>query len=131
MSLAEKKWWQNLFEKHPQPHVDSLKDIEAITEFLKDLNNDTTVLLKELNKLRELEKERIIAKSGIIHINLESQAKIIDQLLERYEFFENDTSINGIRLKHITNELLKHAKQAGLTTLVKEKKNDPRWQFLW
>ncbi|MBI2662346.1 hypothetical protein HYX11_02720 [Candidatus Woesearchaeota archaeon] len=131
MSLPEQKWWQKLFKKSFEPRIDSIKDIDAIIEFLKDSNNDTKILLKDLEKLRELEKERLVAHTGIIHINIETQAKILDQLLERYEFLENDTSINGIRLKYITNELLKQAKKNGLTDLVKKKKNNPHWQFQW
>jgi len=131
MSITEQKWWQKLFKKSPEPHIDSIKDIDAIVEFLKDSNNDTKILIKDLEKLRELEKERLVARTGIIHINIETQAKILDQLLKRYEFLENDTSINGIRLKYITNELLKQAKKNGLTDLVKKKKDDPHWQFQW
>lgn len=131
MGIEQKKWWQKLFNKPSEPHIDSIKDIDAIIEFLKDLNNDTKLLTKNLEKLRELEKERLVARPGILHINIETQSKILDELLERYEFFENDTSINGIRLKHITNELLQHAKKIGLTDLIKTKKNDPRWQFQW
>ena len=127
-----KKWWSSLLGKKPQPKkVDVLADLDAITEFLGEVQYDTKELLAQFKKLKELEKEYNIAASGILHINLETQAKLLDRLLERYEFFENDVDINGLRVKIIAKEFLKRASKAGMTDLVRQKEKDKRWMMLW
>ncbi len=131
MSLADRKWWQRVFHKPAERRVDALNDIAAMKECLSELHMDVKVILKELTELEELEKERMVAKSGIVHVNLETQARVFDRLLERYEFFENDVDINGLRLKRIAGEYLKQAQRAGLTDLVAEKKENAKWHFLW
>ena len=131
MSLADRKWWQRVFHKSAERKVDALNDIAAMKECLSELHMDVKAILKELTELEELEKERMVAKSGIVHVNLETQVRVFDILLERYEFFENDVDINGLRLKRIAGEYLKHAQRAGLTDLVAEKKENAKWHFLW
>ena len=111
--------------------VDVLSDIEAITEFLNDIQADTKELLSQLKKLKELEKEYGVASSGILHVNLDTQAKILDKLLERYGFFQDDVDVNGLRMKMISSEFLKRAKAVGMTDLVRQKEKDPRWKALW
>ncbi len=102
------------------------------TEFkVEEINYDVNSILPELKKLMELEKERKVTDSGITHINLEAQASVFDGLLEKYEFFQNDADINGLRLKAIANQFLRNAKKHGMTELVKEKKADKRWKFFW
>ncbi len=117
--------------KQPGKKVDVLSDLEAITEFLQDIQTDTKELLSQLKKLQELEKEYEVAASGIIHVNLETQAKILDKLLERYGFFENDVDINGLRVKSIAAEFLKRAGKAGMEDLVRQKEKDKRWMMMW
>ncbi len=75
-----------------------LKQLRIIWQIRK---NDVKELLKQLKKLEELEKEYKVASSGIKQVNLETQAKILDKLLERYAFYQNDIDINGIRVKLI------------------------------
>ncbi len=110
---------------------DELKDIQAILEFLQEIHLDVKKISPDLKKLEELEKEAQVTKEDIITINLESQAKILDNLIERYEFFQNDVDINGIRLKKICKSFLKKAEKVGLKDLVKEKKKDKKWKFSW
>ena len=132
MTWYEKGWWKKVVHaKERSKHVDSLIDIQAIIEFLEEVNLDTKELLPFFKKLEELEKERKVGKENIEQLNLESQAGILDKILERYEFFENDVDINGLRVKHIANEFLNKAKKAGLKDLVKEKEEDQRWWMLW
>src|SRR3989338_37410 len=127
-----KKWWNALVGKKTQTKkVDVLADIDAITEFLSEVQYDTKELLAQFKKLKELEKEYHIAASGILHINLETQAKLLDKLLERYEFFENDVNVNGLRVKMIAKEFLKRASKAGMTDLVRKKEKDKKWMMLW
>lgn len=132
MPLYHKKWWKKVFQKKESKiKVDVNKDINAVTDFITDLNDEKKIILKNLTKLQELEKEFKVANSGIIQINLETQAKLLDKILESYEFFQNDVDINGIRVKRIAKEFLKRATKVGLKDLVKEKKTDQRWSFQW
>ncbi len=132
--MAEKKsWWQRKFGWEPKTDrkIDIVKDVEAIKDFLSEIPFDVKSLLPELEKLEELEKEREVANSGIIQINLETQADVLDKLLERYQFLQDDVDINGLRLKAIANQFLKNAKAAGMKDLVDEKQRDRKWKFFW
>ena len=130
--MAKKSWWRKHFgRKDHKQKVDIVKDLDAIIEYLQEINYDVKNILPELKKLMELEKERKVADSSVTHINLDTQASVIDGLLEKYEFFQNDTDINGLRLKAIANQFLRNAKKHGMTDLVKEKKEDKRWKFFW
>ena len=133
MALYEKEWWRKLWQKKSgKRKVDVVKDISAIRETLLDLDADVKTVLSSLEKLEELEKEFTVAHSDeIITVNLSSQEKILTNLLERYEFLQNDVDINGLRVKRIANEFLKRASKADLKELVKEKKKDARWLFQW
>jgi len=112
-------------------HVDVVKDIEVVEDFLEDVNADVKVLLKELRQLRELEQERQVAKSGVVHVNLETQAGVFDRILERYGFFQEDVDINGLRLQKVAKVYLKNCQKVGLSDLVSEKKQDEKWKFHW
>lgn len=127
-----KKSWSKLFgKKHFQKKVDILSDIEAVAEFLNEAQGDAKELLHQLKKLKELEKEYEVASSGILHVNLETQAKILDQLLERYSFFQNDVDVNGLRVKMMAAEFLRRAQKAGMTDLMRQKEKDKKWTMLW
>ena len=128
MALYEKKWWQRLFgKKKVQNKVDVLKDIRAVLEELQDLKDEVKPLIKQLQKLEELEKEYEVGKEEVRLINLEAQAEVLDQILQRYEFLQDDIDINSIRVKQISREFLKRTQQAGLKDLVADKKQDRKW----
>jgi hypothetical protein len=130
--MAKKSFWKRLRErKIEHDKIDIVKDTEAIIEFLEEVQSDVSQLLPELKKLDELERERKVATSGILHVNLETQADVLDKLLERYQYFQDDVDINGLRIKAIANQFLKNAKKAGLSDLVHEKNVDKRWKFFW
>ena len=132
MPIYEKKWWKKLFQKDKRTkHVDCGKDIRAIIEFMNELENDRQKLLSEFTKLKELDKEYHIAKSGLIHVNVDTQARVFDNILQQYEFFQNDVEINGLRIKRLSKEILKRAKKAGMQDLIEEKKKDIRWHLHW
>ena len=117
-------------EKKSNP-TDSFKDIQAISEFLDDVKADHVFLKEKLKKLEELEKEANVTNNDILKVNLKAQSEIIDKLIERYEFFQNDVDINGIRVKMIAKEFLQRAKRAELKDIVKEKKKSQLWKFQW
>ena len=130
--VKKKSWWQRKFGWEPKTeHIDIVKDVEAIKDFLSEINSDVNKLLPEFEKLEELEKERKVATSGIIHVNLETQADVLDKLLEKYQFLQDDVDINGLRLKAIANQFLRNAKAVGMKDLVQEKQRDRKWKFFW
>ncbi len=122
-----------LLGKKPQAKskVDVLSDLEAISESLSEVQADTKELSAQLKRLKELEQEYHVATSGIVHVNLETQAKLLDKLLERYGFFQSDVDVNGLRVRMIATEFLKRAKAAGMTDLARQKEKDRRWKMLW
>lgn len=130
MPIYQQKWWKKMFSpKEPAAKIDALKDLHAILQFLRDAPDDVKPVLKELQKLEELEKERQVAHADVMTINLEAQAELLDKIVERYQFFQDDVDINGIRLQEIMKEFLKHAEKAGLRDLVREQKKKHQW--LW
>jgi len=131
MSLTEKRWWKKLVKAEPDPKVDVSKDITAVLEFLQDISKSPKNLLSELKKLQDLEAESHVAKSGLLQVNLETQAKILEKIIDGYESLQNDTDINGIRVKRVVAHFLEKAQRAGLKDLVEKKKQDKRWQCQW
>ncbi len=130
--LSQMGYWRSLFPKRKEMKVDVLKDIEAIRDCLTDVQFEVNAILPELDKLEELEKERqVVKKASVIEVNLETQATVLDSLLEKYEFFQNDVDINGIRVKEISRNFLKLARKAGLQDLANEKKGKSTWTFNW
>ncbi len=131
MSLTEKKWWRKLVKPEPEPKVDVTKDLAAVLEFLQDLSKAPKNLIVELKKLQDLEAESHVAKSGLLQVNLETQAKILERIIDAYESLQNDTDINGIRVKRIVAQFLQKAQRAGLKDLVEKKKQDKKWGCQW
>lgn len=129
MGLPEQKWWRRLFAKKEQSSKrEILTDVKAIQEFLKGCPTDTRKLLSLVTELQELVKEFQVAEYQLKATNLAAQAKVMDTLLEQYEFFQNDVDIAGIRLLQIASQTLKEAEKAGLPDLVREKRKHPSWQ---
>ena len=123
--------WIKHSQEQGQKKIDPVKDIKTIKEYLKEVKTDLVPLIDLLNQLEELEKESSVHKESIYHVNLETQAEVIEKVLERYQFFQDDVDINGLRVKEIANEFLVRAQKAGLKDLVKEKKNNPHWKLRW
>ncbi len=129
MPLYEQVWWKKLWgKKKVQIKVDVLQDLQAITEELRDLKDEVRPLIKQLQKLEELEKEYEVGNEEVRLVNVETQAEVLDQILQRYEFLQDDIDINGIRVKQVAKEFLKRAQEAGLKDLVAEKKQDRKWR---
>jgi hypothetical protein len=132
MAWYEKRWWKQMWKEKSKVKADVPKDIEAISEFLEDVKRDISELQKILPEYYELVKESHVAKDKhVSKVNCESQSKLLDDLLEKYEYFQTDTDINGLRLKSIAKEFLKHAKKHGHDDIVHSKKENHRWMFGW
>ncbi|MBT5740299.1 hypothetical protein HOI26_04315 [Candidatus Woesearchaeota archaeon] len=128
MKLYQASLWKKVFKPSKKKKLESSSNqIHTIKEILEDLNKQTEQILPLLNTLIELEEERKVTRAGLQEINLKTQAKIMDQLLDKYSYIEDDIVINGIRLKHIASTLLEHAKKAELIELVQQRKK--KWQL--
>lgn len=132
MPLYNKDWWKKLFSKKKSVEkIDEGRDTEAVIDFLEELQLDVKSILPDLKKLRELEKEAEVGKEELLKSNLEAQEKILSKVLEKYEFLQLDTDINGLRIKKIAHKFMQNAKKTGLDDLVRKKKSDKKWKMLW
>ncbi|HIJ10582.1 TPA: hypothetical protein HA278_00865 [Candidatus Woesearchaeota archaeon] len=130
--LYQQKWWKRVFMKPvKRPKVDIEKDLSAIKDCLMHITDDVTFLQDQIKALDELEKERKVAHSKILSVNIETQQHVLEKLIGRYQSFQDDVDINGLRLKMIASEFLRNAAKAGKDDIVKEKKHDPQWNFQW
>ena len=120
-----------MFKPEPEQRPDILKDISAIIEFLQDAAKTPKLLLPEMKKLEELEKESHVTKSGLLQTNLETQAEILEQIITLYESLQNDTDINGIRVKRLVANFMQRAQHAGLKELVEKKQKNHLWECNW
>lgn len=133
MAINEWKIWRRfgLVKVPEHEKVKPVEDIGAVIDFLKLVDTDAKALIPELEKLQELEKEKSVANGGLLQVNLESQGKIFDNVLQRYQSLEDDVSVNAIRIKKVAQEFLNSAEKAGMKDYVKEKKKDFKWQLRW
>ncbi|MDP3733752.1 MAG: hypothetical protein Q8R37_00855 [Nanoarchaeota archaeon] len=132
MALYNQKWWKRIFKRKEETEkVDAIKDTKAILDFLQETGTDINMLTFHLQQLQDLEKEFSVTSKELQQTNVETQAEVLDKILERYQFFQTDVDINGLRVKKITTQFLKTAKEAGLQELVDEKKKDLRWSLFW
>jgi hypothetical protein len=127
MAINEWKIWKKAgIVKEEEEEVKVRDDLDAVIAFLKEM--DVKGLISKLEKMREMAKEEDVVEDGLKAENLEKQIMLFDEILRAYDFFEDDADVNGLRLQKIGNELLKKAKERGMTELVKEKKRDIKWR---
>ena len=107
MSIYKRTWWEKIKRKKSEPKVDILHDIEAINEFLSEVNIDSKKLIKLLNQIEEFEKERQVGRKEIKKIASQTEEKALEELFKQYSFFQNDVIINGERIKIIQKQFEK------------------------
>jgi vacuolar-type H+-ATPase subunit I/STV1 len=130
--LYQTAWWEKLFKKEEKKKKeDPLALLEAIKDFVGSAFDQVHAIKPLLNELEELEKERKVTNKELLKINLEAQAEVYEKLLDKYEFFQDDCDINGLRLKQLSRDFLDSAKHAGLNDLVKEKLKTQKWKWGW
>lgn len=120
-----------LFGKEKKEKVDIQKDLQAIGEFLADLDDERKRLFEDISKARELFQEAKVVDKKLLDKNLSHHIEVFDNIVKDYESFQNDVNINGIRVKNIAKDLLRRAKERGLLEVVKEKRKDSRWRGNW
>ena len=133
MAINNWKIWRKfgLVKVPEHEKVKPVEDLGAVIDFLKLLDHDVKSLVPELEKLQELVKERSVAKEGLLQVNLEAQGKILENILQRYQSLEDDTSVNAIRVKKVAQQFLEDCEKAGLKDYVNEKKKDLKWKLRW
>lgn len=107
MSIYKKTWWEKLRKKKSEQKVDILHDIEAIKEFLSDINLDSKKLIKQLDQIEEFEKERQVGRKEIKKIASQAEEKSLEEFSSQYNFFQNDVIVNGERVKIIQKQFEK------------------------
>ena len=121
MAINEWGIWKRMgLSKEEIAEVHPKEDIDAIISFLKDFRAEP--LIAKLEKMKSLLKEEEVIRAELKEDNLKKQVKEFEGILEEYSFLENDTDINGIRLrKKIGQNLITKLKPAGLTNILKKK----------
>jgi len=104
MSIYKKTWWEKLRKKSSTQKIDILHDIEAIKEFLGDVNLDSKRLLKQLDLIEEFEKERKVGRKEIKKIASQTEEKTLTEFSKQYGFFQNDVILNGVRVRMIKEQ---------------------------
>ena len=66
MAWYEKRWWTRMWKEKSKVKVDVPKDIEAISEFLVEVQRDISELQKLLPEFAELEKEGSVADKRLL-----------------------------------------------------------------
>lgn len=130
MAINEWKIWRKWFPQ-PEEKTDIPTDLEAAYRFFSESERDRKQLAKDLSQSRVLWNEAKVVDENLRLENLKFQIELFDRIIQNYESFQNDVDINGLRVKKIATELLRRAEAAGLTDLVEQRKNDPRWQGRW
>jgi putative NADH-flavin reductase len=129
MAINQWKIWRKLGLKKREEEIDHVKpkeDLREVISFLREL--DVKKLTRELEKMEEMIDEEGVVDGEIVEVNIKKQVETFDTILKDYGFLQNDTDINGLRLKKIGAYLLKKAKKAKLNELVKQKQQDFNWR---
>lgn len=128
MAINEWGIWKKLkiVKKSEFEEVKSVDDLQAVLEFLREIN--VKELIKKVEKLKCMVHDAKVIHQDLKTENLQKQIQQLDEVLTYYDFLQNDADINGLRLRKIGQELLRKADQAGLKDLVKEKKKDLKWR---
>ena len=128
MAINEWNVWKKLgmVNKEEIEETKVKDDLNAVIGFLKEI--DVNELVNKLERMKDIVREEGVVEEGLKVENVERQIELLDEILQAYNFFQNDADINGLRLKKIGKELLRKAKEGGMVDLVKEKKNDIKWR---
>ena len=109
------------------------KDLYSIMEFIANVGKDVKDVYElgmKVKKLREKERSEIDNNKQITL--LENEIEAWDNFLERYVMLQRDTTVNGARVKKISQMLKEEAKQMDVKPLIKDmvQKKD-EWVFNW
>jgi len=127
--MAINEW--RIWGKKKREVVDIPKDLEAIEEFLANINEDVKRVKRDVTQARMLFDEAKVVEARLLDKNLTHHIEVMDNVVKDYELFQSDVNVNGLRVKKIARELLRRAKERGLLELAKDKWKDSRWRGNW
>lgn len=132
MAINTWKLWEWLGFKKRVEHVDVDVDIEALLMYLKDVHYDVDELLKLFARLVKLRKDmKLLSDEDARKENLRRQIELYDRLLLRYEEYDDDAIVNGIRVKNIAKKYVEEAKKNKFYAALEKMRNESRWYFDW
>ncbi|MAF99485.1 MAG: hypothetical protein CMH61_02635 [Nanoarchaeota archaeon] len=127
--MAINEW--RIWGKKKSQLVDIPKDLDAISEFLSDIENDIKKLKGDVANAQMLFNEAKVVEARLLDKNLTHHIEVMDNVVKDYEIFQSDVNVNGLRVKKIARELIRRAKERGLLDLAREKWKDSRWRGNW
>ncbi|MBI4153315.1 hypothetical protein HY497_02230 [Candidatus Woesearchaeota archaeon] len=132
MAINTWKLWEWLGFKKRVEHIDVDKDIDALVMYLGDVHYDVEELLKLFARLVKLRKEaKVLSDEEALKENMRRQIELYDRLLLRYEEYDEDAIVNGIRVKNIATEYVEEAKKNRFYAALEKMRNESRWYFDW
>ncbi len=132
MAVNTWKLWEWLGFKKRVEQVDVDKDIEGIVMYLKDVHYDVDELLNLFSRLVKYRKEgKLLTDEDARKENVRRQIELFDKLLLRYEEYDEDAIVNGIRVKNIAGEYVKEAKKHRFYAALDKMRKENRWNFDW
>ena len=132
--MAVNTWnlWEWLGWKPHEIFADVDTDVDAIVTYLQDVHYDVDELLKLFTQLQKLRDEAgVLTDERAVKENLRRQIELYDRLFLRYEYYDQDADINGIRVKNIAKQYLDDASRHKLYELSEKMKKESRWYFDW
>ena len=103
---------------------DIKKDVDALLIFLKDVQKDADDLRKMLLKYKR--------RLGTSPEKVLDQVMMFDDVLQRYEWFQDDADVNGERIKKIALYLKHWAKKKKIETeWINNIDKAEHWNFDW
>lgn len=125
-----------LIKQKKEELIEVDKDLRAIVEFLKGVDDNVQGLAGLFRKFIELRKQfihhRAVKNEFGVRKSIMEQVKLYDKIVESFETLELDTDIAGERVKKIAKALKtdaeKHQINQKWLDLVKK---DEKWTFDW
>lgn len=138
MAINEWQIWKKLgVVKEPEIHIDVEGDVQAILQYFKEFDSNKKKILKLFDEYLDLRRdEKILKKEKASHKeladNIKKQIEKYDQIIQAYEMHEDDTDVNGLRVKKIAKSIQRKAVKYKIPRKwINYMKKDMKWNFNW
>ena len=130
MAINEWKIFRRFF-KHPEAKIDVDSDLNAVYDFLMTINDYNKKINPIIKKMQDLRAKKMITENQK-NDNLLEQVKVFDKLIKEYRFLEEDSDVNGYRIKKISKLLKAKANEDNIGKEWLDKINtSDDWNFNW
>ena len=117
-----------LFKKRVTPPVDIDKDLNAVYEFVDGIDRDLAEIKRTIRDLKKMREESVqLTDKDALMQNMHEQIELYDELLKNYDYIDQDTAINSIRLKNVASFYVEQAKKNKFYRHMENMKNESRW----